>query len=53
VVDGARTKIDRELRADLPELLWLYQMGIVLFRVHDRSPDQADVTQVSGCGGDA
>jgi AcrR family transcriptional regulator len=41
VVDGARTKIDRELRADLPELLWLYQMGIVLFWVHDRSPDQA------------
>ncbi|WP_307722886.1 TetR/AcrR family transcriptional regulator [Gandjariella thermophila] len=39
VVDGSRIKIDRELRADLPELLWLYQMGIVLFWVHDRSPD--------------
>jgi AcrR family transcriptional regulator len=41
VVDGARTRIDRELRADLPELLWLYQMGIVLFWVHDRSPNCA------------
>ena len=26
-----------ELRAELPELLWLYQMGLVLFWVHDRS----------------
>ena len=25
------------LRAELPELLWLYQMGLVLFWVHDRS----------------
>ncbi len=38
VVDGSSTRIDNELRADLPELLWLYSMGIVLFWVHDTSP---------------
>ncbi len=37
VVDGADLSVDRELRAALPELLWLYQMGIVLFWVHDAS----------------
>jgi AcrR family transcriptional regulator len=37
VVAGADLDVDRELRAALPELLWLYQMGIVLFWVHDTS----------------
>jgi AcrR family transcriptional regulator len=37
VVDGSDAKLDAELREELPELLWLYQMGIVLFWVHDRS----------------
>ena len=30
----------RDLRADLPELLWLAQLGVTLFWVHDSSPDQ-------------
>jgi AcrR family transcriptional regulator len=37
VVDGSKVKIHPELRAQLPQLLWLCQMGIVLFWVHDRS----------------
>ncbi len=37
VVDGAELRVPEELRAELPELLWLYQMGLVLFWVHDRS----------------
>jgi AcrR family transcriptional regulator len=40
VVEGSATKLDPELRKELPELLWLGWMGIVLFWVHDRSPDQ-------------
>jgi AcrR family transcriptional regulator len=40
VVEGSTTKIDPELRADLPELLWLCQMGITLYWVHDSSPEQ-------------
>jgi AcrR family transcriptional regulator len=38
VADGSSAKIDRELRAELPDLLWLYSLGIVLFWVHDTSP---------------
>lgn len=41
VVDGADIKIAPGLRAELPGLLWLLQMGFVLFWVYDKSPDQA------------
>ena len=41
VVAGSSTKIDPELRGDLPELLWLLHMGVTLFWVHDRSAGQA------------
>lgn len=41
VVSGARTKVPASLRDRLPELLWLYSMGIVLYWVHDTSPDCA------------
>lgn len=37
VVDGSNLKIDADFRAELPELLWLYSMGIVLYWVHDSS----------------
>ncbi len=41
-VHGATSvKMPPELRASLPELLWLYQMGIVLYWVHDASPESA------------
>jgi len=39
VLDGSTVKVDTELRPELPELLWLYEMGVVLFWVHDRSPN--------------
>ena len=38
VVDGSNLKIDPDFRKELPELLWLYSMGIVLYWVHDSSP---------------
>jgi AcrR family transcriptional regulator len=38
VANGSSARIDRELRAELPELLWLYSLGVVLFWVHDTSP---------------
>ena len=40
VVEGSSAKLDPELRTALPELLWLGWMGVVLFWVHDRSPEQ-------------
>jgi AcrR family transcriptional regulator len=39
VVEGSDLKVPADLKAELPELLWLMQMGIVLFWVHDDSED--------------
>ena len=41
VVDGSDLKVPAAIRAELPQLLWLAQMGVVLFWVHDRSKDNA------------
>ncbi|WP_067174019.1 TetR family transcriptional regulator [Microtetraspora niveoalba] len=38
VVEGSADRMDSDLRAELPELLWLLSMGVVLFWVHDTSP---------------
>ncbi|HXT21084.1 MAG TPA: TetR family transcriptional regulator [Thermoanaerobaculia bacterium] len=37
-LEGCDAGIPKALREDLPELLWTYHMGIILFWVHDRSP---------------
>ncbi|MGH7529249.1 MAG: TetR family transcriptional regulator [Gemmatimonadales bacterium] len=36
VVAGARS-VPKDIRAELPNLLWLYHMGIVLYWIHDKS----------------
>lgn len=41
VLEGSSTKITGKLREELPELLWGYQMGVILYWVHDRSRDCA------------
>jgi AcrR family transcriptional regulator len=46
VLDGSDTRIPKRLRGDLPELLWLYFMGIVLFWVHDPTPDASATRNV-------
>lgn len=39
VVRGAEDrKLPADLAAELPELLWTYHMGVILFWIHDRSP---------------
>ncbi|ARU50439.1 TetR family transcriptional regulator [Cellulosimicrobium cellulans] len=38
VVAGTSTRVPERLRPQLPELLWLAQLGITLFWVHDTSP---------------
>jgi AcrR family transcriptional regulator len=40
VIEGSNVKLDPELRKELPELLWLGWMGVILFWVYDKSPDQ-------------
>jgi len=39
VVRGAGIEVRGELGDELPELLWLYQMGTILFWIHDNSPN--------------
>jgi AcrR family transcriptional regulator len=38
LIDGSSATVGAELSATLPELLWLYQLGVVLYWVHDTSP---------------
>lgn len=41
VLRGSREKVPKDLAAELPALLWTYSMGIVLYWIHDDSPDRA------------
>jgi len=36
----AGTKVPKDLMPHLPRMLWLYQMGIILFWIYDRSAEQ-------------
>ena len=38
VIEGSSARVPRRLAVELPELLWTYHMGIVLFWIHDTSP---------------
>ena len=40
VVEGSNTRVAKDLRRELPELLWLHLMSIILFWIHDDSPGQ-------------
>ena len=46
VIDGSDLKLAKALRAELPDLLWLAQMGVVLFWVHDTSEGQKRTRQL-------
>ena len=39
VLDGSDARIPKRIRSELPEMLWLYFMAIVLFWVHDPTPE--------------
>jgi AcrR family transcriptional regulator len=40
-LEGSRTPGPKDLQKHLPLLLWMYQMGIILFWIHDNSKGQA------------
>ena len=40
LVASSKTRVPRDLNAELPYLLWLYHMGVILFWIHDASPKQ-------------
>jgi AcrR family transcriptional regulator len=39
-LEGSNLRLPDDLRPYLPKLLWLYQMGLILFWVYDRSPSE-------------
>ena len=39
-IDGASPPVPKDLAGDLPRLLWLYQMGLILFWIFDESRGQ-------------
>lgn len=41
VVEESSSKLPADLRAKLPELLWLYEMSVILFWIHDESKGRA------------
>lgn len=41
VLAGSDVRPDPRLVPHLPELMWLYHLGVILYWVHDGSPDQA------------
>ena len=38
VIEGSSARVSRDLGERLPELFWLYSLGVVLYWVHDTSP---------------
>lgn len=40
-VDHSGSRLPDDLKAPLPRLLWMYQMGLILYWIHDESPAQA------------
>lgn len=45
-VEGAKVRIPDDLKMHLPRVLWLYQMGLLLFWVYDSSPAQTRTRQL-------
>lgn len=41
LLDGSSARIPADLRARLPELLWLFEMSVILFWIHDESKNRA------------
>lgn len=41
IVENSKVRVPKDLREELPSLLWLYHMGIILFWIHDPSRKQA------------
>lgn len=40
ILEASGTKTPRDLEPHLPRILWMYQMGLILFWIYDRSPAQ-------------
>jgi AcrR family transcriptional regulator len=45
-LEGVRLSMPADLAVHLPKLLWLYQMGLILFWIYDTSPGQRRTAQL-------
>ncbi len=45
-LEGSKVRVSDDLKQHLPRLLWLYQMGLLLFWVYDNSPHQKKTLQL-------
>ena len=45
-IEGSRLAVPADLSPYLPKLLWLYQMGLILFWISDSSPEQVRTRQL-------
>jgi AcrR family transcriptional regulator len=45
-LEASRLSVPADLAPYLPKLLWLYQMGLILFWISDRSPEQIRTRQL-------
>jgi len=41
VLEGANLRVPKDLKARLPQMLWLFEMSVILYWIHDRSPGRA------------
>ena len=46
VVRGSDAKLPAEVAAELPRLLWLYQMGVLYFWIMDASPSRLQTLEL-------
>jgi len=45
-LESSKTRVPDDIKPYLPHLLWLYQMGLILFWVYDLSPKQSRTEQL-------
>ncbi|MFI5962754.1 TetR family transcriptional regulator [Streptomyces asoensis] len=50
VLEGSKAKVPEELREVLPELMWLSQMGLVMYWIYDRTPGRERSYRLAGRG---
>ena len=46
LVEGSEDSFHPEVKKLLPEYLWLFQMGVILFWIYDNSPDGRNTVQL-------
>ena len=39
-ITGTRLRVPEDLKDSLPRIFWMYQMGVILYWIHDASPSQ-------------